>query len=180
MTADSKKRRCHGTMTEAQYLAFIRSALRSKWLRWQPRSMALEAARKAYKGPNKLRKWSYECALCKGLFGGKEVEVDHFPLDAGSILKIEDVGSFCANLFCEVDNLRVVCKTCHGIHTHAQKTKISFEEAKIEKKVIEFCKQDSKAVVEYLACHGYSGAAVSNAEKRRKLVEKIMKGSSDE
>lgn len=169
------KWRCNATMTEAQYLAFVRSALRSKWLRWIPRSEALRAAKRPYKGPNKRQQYEYACAICTKCFGAKEVEVDHYPKDAGSILKIEDVGQFCSNLFCETDNLRVVCKPCHSVYTHAQKQGISFAHAEVEKKVIEFCKQDSSVVVKFLAEAGYNGAAVSNATKRRALVEALFK-----
>lgn len=171
----SGKWRCHGTMTEAQYLAFVRSALRSKWLRWIPRSEALKAAKRPYKGPNKRQQFEYACAICDKCFGAKEVEVDHYPKDAGAILKIEDVGLFCSNLFCETDNLRVVCKPCHSIHTHAGKAGISFAEAEVEKKIIAFCKKDSKVILKFLAEAGYNGSAVSNATKRRALVEAIFK-----
>lgn len=169
------KWRCNGTMTEAQYLAFVRSALRSKWLRWAPRSEALKSARRAYKGPNKRQQWEYACAVCGNNFGAKEVEVDHYPKDAGSILKIEDTGQFCANLFCEVDNLRIVCKPCHSVYTHSQKKGVSFEEAEAEKKAIEFCKQSPEVVIKYLLQLGHSKAEVSNQVKRRALVEAAFK-----
>lgn len=93
-------------------------------------------------------------------------------------MKIEDVGQFCANLFCETDNLRVVCKPCHSIYTLASARGISTAEAAIEKKLIAFCKQDTKVVIKFLAEAGYNGAAVSNASKRRKLLEVIFKEQS--
>jgi hypothetical protein len=101
--------------------------------------------------------------------------VDHFPKDAGSIARIEDVGLFCSNLFCETDNLRVVCKPCHSIHTHAGKAGITFAEAEVEKKIIAFCKEDTKVILRFLSDRGYNGASVSNAAKRRKLVEILFK-----
>lgn len=172
------KARCSGTMTEAQYLAWIRSALRSKWLRWPPRAQAIEAARRPYEGPNKLQKYEVQCAICKEWFKQKEIEVDHWPHDAGSILTVEDIGPFVGRLYCETDNLRAVCKPCHSIHTYAQKEGITFEEARAAKKVLEITKLPTKQVLVFLAEHGYTGASVSNATKRKELVTKILKGDT--
>ncbi len=168
--------RCNSTMTESAYLAWIRSALRSKSLRWPPRASALVAARQPYNGENKLQKWVYKCAICKQMFKGKEVVVDHYPKPAGSILTTSDIGPFAENLFCEVDNLRCLCVQCHDVHTLAEKNNISFEEAVVEKRIIEICKQSTDKVVAYLAKNGYTGSLVSNAIKRKQLVTKILKG----
>ena len=111
---------------------------------------------------------------------GKEVVVDHYPVAAGSILRWEDVGAFANNLFCETDNLRVLDKVCHDAHTYAEKTGLSIEDAKVAKQAIEFCKQGSKVVIKFLSDSGYNGAAVSNATKRRLLVEKIFKEKNND
>jgi hypothetical protein len=163
-------------MTEAAYLAWIRSALRSKSLRWPPRNEALVAARRPYKGPNKLQKWEFGCAICKQWFKAKEVCVDHYPKPAGSILSVADIGEFANNLYCEVDNLRVLCEPCHSVHTLAEAEGVTFEEAKKLKEANEICKKPTKQVLAFLEKHGYSGAAVSNATKRKELVTKIVKG----
>lgn len=166
--------RCNGTMTESQFLAWIRSALRSKSLRWLPRASALEAARIPYTGENKRQKWSYMCAICKELFNGKEVVVDHYPKEAGSILSIEDIGEFINNLYCEKDNLRVLCTTCHDVHTLASKNNITFEEAIIEKAIIAKLKESVKDVVDFCNKNGYNDT--SNAAKRKIAVQSIMRG----
>lgn len=167
--------RCGGTMTESQWLAWVRSALRSKWLRWPPRAAALKAAQVPYKGENKRRLYSYQCAMCYNLFPQQEVEVDHYPHDAGSILSAQDIGEFCNNLFCETDNLRVVCRPCHAAYTLSQRNGISLEEAKLQKTVTEFMKKSTKEVLAFLEARGYSKVLASNASKRRKLVEQILK-----
>lgn len=163
-------------MTEAQYLAWIRSALRSKWLKWPPRNAAIAAARRTYKGPNKLQKWEVQCAICSGWHKLKEIEVDHYPHDAGSILTFEDIGPFVNRLYCEVDNLRTVCKPCHKAYTLSQSKGISMEDALLEKRVtakLEMLK-NSATTLDYLASYGYSGKDVSNAVKRRALVTTIL------
>lgn len=171
--------RCNGTMTESQWLAWIRSALRSKSLRWPPRAQALELARRSYKGPNKLQKWEYICKICGEWFKLKEVVVDHYPKPAGSILSVEDIGPFANNLYCEVDNLRVLCSPCHDVHTLADKLGITFEEAKIEKDIIALLK-DKQKTLDILDQHGYSGSEVSNVTKRRELITKIFKENRNE
>lgn len=169
------KTRCSGTMTESAYLAWIRSALRSKSLRWPPRSEALVAARRPYKGENKRQQWEYICTICKNAFNAKQVVVDHYPKAAGSILSVEDIGPFAENLFCEVDNLRCLCVECHDIHTLAEKQSITFEQAKVEKDILAICKKPVKEVLAFLEKYGYTGALVSNGEKRKALVDKILK-----
>lgn len=168
--------RCGGTMTESQYLAWIRSALRSKWLRWEPRSAAIKAARRAYLGPNKMQKWEVACSICKGWFLSKLIEVDHYPHDAGSILCIEDIGPFVNRLYCETSNLRVLCKPCHKTYTLSQSKGISMVEAAIEKRVNEKMKDEN--LLAYLAEHGYNGASVSNAAKRKLLVTRLLSDES--
>lgn len=165
--------RCTGTMTEAQWLAWVRSALRSKWLKWPPRAQAIERARRPYKGPNKLQKWEVQCAMCAGWFKLKEIEVDHYPHDAGSIRSFEDIGPFVNRLYCEVGNLRVLCVPCHQVHTLASSKGITIEEARLEKIVNERMKD--KNLLDYLAKKGYTGASVSNADKRRVIVTNILK-----
>lgn len=171
---NKEKPRCNGTMTESAFLSWIRSALRSKSLRWLPRSAALQLARRSYKGPNKLQKWEYQCAICKHWQLGKDMVVDHYPIAAGSILSVQDIGNFANNLFCETDNLRVLDKTCHDAHTLAEKNGISFEEALVLKRVIRAEKEMSvKQIVALLTKAGYTD--VSNAAKRRLALIKNFK-----
>lgn len=167
--------RCGGLMTEAQFLAWVRSALRSKSLRWPPRMEAIKEARRPYNGPNKLQKWEVECAICHEWHKLKDIDVDHFPKAAGSIRSIEDIGEFVNNLYCEKENLRVLCKPCHKIHTLSENAGITFEEAMLEKRVTEQMK--SKDLLAFLEKNGYTGISVSNVKKRREAVFKIL--SSD-
>jgi hypothetical protein len=163
--------RCNGTLTESQYLAWIRSALRSKSLRWEPRNTALQLARTPYSGPNKRQKWQYQCAICKQQFTLKEVVVDHYPEEAGSILSVEDIGPFAERLYCEVDNLRVLCEWDHRIHTLQSSKNISREEAILQIKVNDTMK-DKKKTLALLQENGYNNA--SNDEKRKQALREIF------
>lgn len=176
----TEKTRCGGTMTESAFLSWIRSALRSKSLSWKPRSEALRLARRAYKGLNKRQLWEYKCAMCSAWWAAKEVVVDHFPVACGSLTSIEDIGPFANNLYCEVDNLRILCKVCHDAHTLAERLGISLEEAKIRKAALEKIKSTPpKKLLAYLAQNGYSGLEVSNKGKREKAILTILKGGKN-
>lgn len=179
--APQNKTRNHGTMTESQFLAWIRSTLRSKWLRWIPRAEALKSARRAYKGPKKNQKYEYQCSICKQWKSLKECQVDHHPIEAGSILSVDDIGEFCNNLYCELDNLRCVCTDCHKSHTLASRKGITFEEAQQERLITEFIKsKTAKQLLAYLQSKGYNTKDLSNSSKRRVAVEELFrKGEID-
>lgn len=98
--------------TKARYFSFIRSALRRAWSRYPVRFDVLEAAARPYKGTDKRRKKEYQCAMCEEWFMQKEVEVDHIK-PCGSLRDYKDLPRFTKTLFCEEDNLRVLCKPCH-------------------------------------------------------------------
>jgi hypothetical protein len=104
--------------------------------------------------------------------------VDHWPVGAGSILRWEDIGAFANNLYCETDNLRVLDKNCHDIHTLAEKNGITFEQARQAKRVIEITKLPTKELLAWLQERDYSGDLVSNQAKRKAAVETILKGES--
>jgi 5-methylcytosine-specific restriction endonuclease McrA len=163
-----------GTLTESGYLSWIRSALRSRWLRWPPRAESLKAAQVPYIGDNLRRKFSYKCALCLKLFSAKDVEVDHYPHDAGAIRSLEDIGAFVGRLFCETSNLRVVCKPCHAAHTYSVKNGVSFKDAEVEKRAIEFMKKEKQEVLDYCGSFGYNSHSLTNAKKRREALVEIF------
>jgi len=109
-----------GTMTEAAFWSMIRSALRQKSRWWKPIAQCKQLAKKAYKGNNKRQRWEYQCNKCKGWFKSDEVNVDHVE-PAGSLNNAQDLPAFVETLFCEVNNLQVLCKTCHDVKTKLEK-----------------------------------------------------------
>lgn len=112
-----------GTLSNAGFWSFIRSALRNKSRFWKPATKCKENSRRKYIGKNKLQKWEYQCSTCKEWFKGTEVAVDHI-VEAGALSCKEDVGSFIERLFCEIDGFQVLCdkredkkQSCHKIKT---------------------------------------------------------------
>jgi len=114
------KTRNAGTMSEAAFWSMIRSALRQKSRWWKPVTQCKELARRAYKGTNKRQKWEYQCNKCKKWYNAKNINVDHIK-PAGSLNCAADLPLFVETLFCEVDNLQVLCKTCHDKKTKLEK-----------------------------------------------------------
>jgi 5-methylcytosine-specific restriction endonuclease McrA len=114
------KTRNANTMSESAFWSFIRSALRQKSRWWKPISQAKAKAKRAYKGPLKRQKFEYQCAECKGWFPDKKVNVDHI-IPAGTLRCADDLPAFVERLFCEVNNLQVLCQGCHNIKTQKEK-----------------------------------------------------------
>jgi len=79
-------------------------------------------ARRAYKGPNKRQKFEYQCAECSRWFPEKKINVDHI-VPAGSLNCAADLPGFVERLFCEDNNLQVLCTTCHDKKTADEKSK---------------------------------------------------------
>jgi len=114
------KVRCATTMSESAFWSFIRSALRQKSRWWKPISVCKQAVKRAYKGKNKRQRFEYKCNECKKYFPDKQINVDHIE-PAGTLRCAEDLPAFVERLFCEVDGLQVLCKTCHDKKTKDEK-----------------------------------------------------------
>jgi len=120
-TATPKTRNA-GTMTDSAFWSFIRSALRQKSRWWKPITECKMKARRAYKGPLKRQKFEYQCNSCKDWFPEKKINVDHI-VGAGSLNCSADLPGFVERLFCEQDNLQVLCTECHYKITKLEKEK---------------------------------------------------------
>ena len=118
--AKSPKVRNGGTMTESAFWSFIRSTLRQKSRWWKPITECRLKAKRNYKGPNKRQKFEYQCKECKNWFPQKEINVDHI-IPAGSLNCAQDLPGFVERLFCEINNLQVLCTTCHDNKTKLEK-----------------------------------------------------------
>jgi 5-methylcytosine-specific restriction endonuclease McrA len=116
----SVKTRNSKTMTESAFWSFIRSGLRQKSRWWKPITECKLKAKRAYKGPNKRQRFEYQCNTCKLWFAEKHINVDHIQ-PAGSLNCAQDLPGFVERLFCEIDNLQVLCSECHNIKTKLEK-----------------------------------------------------------
>lgn len=105
-----------GTMTESQFWAMIRSALRERSRWWKPSGVVRVKARRQYKGSNKRQKYEYQCAKCRQWFPAKETEVDHI-IPVGRLASSSDLPRFVDQLFVEEKGLQLLCNKCHDEKT---------------------------------------------------------------
>lgn len=120
------KTRNSGTMTESAFWSFIRSALRNKSRWWKPITECKQKARRPYTGPNKRLKYEYQCNQCKGWYPEKQINVDHI-IPAGTLTCSADLPGFIERLFCEQENLQVLCEKCHNKKTADEKENKSYK-----------------------------------------------------
>lgn len=115
------KNRAGGKWSEARYFAFIRSALRRASSKWPVKFDVKNKARRAKPLHGKGRhRFEYQCAECKKWWQDKETAVDHIT-PAGTLRCYEDLPRFVETLFCEEDNLQVLCHGCHGLKTDRER-----------------------------------------------------------
>lgn len=81
--------------------AKIRSALRRLWLYSNERREALRRA--------KIGTGLYLCSRCTKMHKAGNVQVDHIT----PVGKFINWDAYVNSLFCEIGNLRVLCKDCH-------------------------------------------------------------------
>ena len=116
-----QKTRNNGTMTEAQYHAKIRSALRRAFQWWEPMKLALKMAQRKSQSSNKRLKFEYKCAECEDWFARKEVHIDHIE-GCGSLNSIYDIPLFIQRLTVEDPKAyQILCKKCHQNKTNEER-----------------------------------------------------------
>lgn len=117
------KKRNSGEWTEARFKSFVISALRAASRRWPPKYKALKeafAGRKVNAKTGKLA-MHYTCAKCKKLFVAADVQVDHIEPVVDPKKGFVSWDSFIERMFCEMENLQVLCKADHKVKTDQEK-----------------------------------------------------------
>lgn len=115
------KPRAGGIWSESRYFAFIRGALRKAASRYPVKlSIKKKARRKKPEGVEGRHVYEFQCKHCTGWFPDKDVEVDHI-IPAGTLKTYNDLPRFVELLFCEEDNLQLLCKTCHRAKTKRER-----------------------------------------------------------
>ena len=116
------KTRCGGRWTQAYFNSFIKNQLRGASRKWAPNNDCLTAARVA--------RGLYKCAGCeeivpntlkKGRKREKNVYVDHILPIIDPAVGFTTWDECVERMFCEVDNLQVLCKTCHDVKTKEER-----------------------------------------------------------
>ena len=110
-----EKTRCGGRWTEAKWKSFIKNQLRGATRKWAPISDCLSKAR--------TRRGYYKCEGCKkevtattkeGRTRVRNVFVDHIE-PIVPVTGWVSWDSCIERMFCEGDNLQLLCKACHDV-----------------------------------------------------------------
>lgn len=117
-----EKNRCSGRWTQAKFNSFIKGNLRRATLKWAPINECQTAARVA--------RGLYECAECKehvpatykeGRVRKKNVHVDHIVPIVDPAVGFTTWDDCIERMFCERDNLQLLCTKCHNIKCQEEK-----------------------------------------------------------
>lgn len=115
--------RCGGKWTEAFFVNFVKNQLRSATRKWAP----IQQCKKV----NKVGYGEYKCECCRDVVPptifdpdkGKRVTnvfVDHIRPVVDPEVGFISWDSFINGLFCEADNLQLLCRKCHDLKTREE------------------------------------------------------------
>ena len=119
------------------------------------------------------------CELTGEIHAASNLQVDHIE-PAGSLNSWEDLPVFIEKLLCSKENMRLVSKEAHKIHTYAEKHNMTFDQAKIEKEVIQFSKLTPEQQRAKLREHGVDEDSMSNQKKRKDVYREILGGNYED
>lgn len=94
---------------ESKRKSFIVSALRRASLRWFARNEAMKLAR--------VERGLYLCAMCKAVYGRKEIILDHIAPVVSTIEGFTNFDDYVTRMFCDVDGFQVLCSQCSDSKT---------------------------------------------------------------
>lgn len=160
--------------TKAAFFTYLRGGIRQIWSRypaklaWKSEQMQLPP--KGYTG--RAKKMG-TCHYCKNLFAASSLEVDHVD-QAGTCNSWDTAAEFLHALLDTNGNWVLACIPCHKIKSYAERAGVNFEEAIIQKRVIEVMK-DKQALLALCKKYGYNVSTLTNATKRKAALEAIYK-----
>jgi hypothetical protein len=164
--------------SKAAFFTYLRGQIRLTWSRF-PAKLKWKSAQmvKPPGGYTGRAKSLGKCHYCGEMFAASHLEVDHIQ-QAGECNSWETAAAFLRKLLDCNDNWCLACKPCHKTKSYAEREGLDFEEAKLQKLVIEKMKQSKQAIVDFCVQMGYNERSLTNAAKRREAVEEILRRSS--
>jgi len=172
--------------TKPKFFQWMRGQMRRAWSRHPVKVSYMSnhrtrvpLGRVTAKNPKGLV-WGCECEHCHQQFKQTECEVDHIE-QAGSFKDWTDFEQWMMKLMhINWDSIRVVCKECHRIISYAERMKITFEEAKLEKEVIAFTKLTITRQYSLLDLGGVAPTDATNAKQRRAAYKQHLQEKLNE
>lgn len=166
--------------TKAKFFSWVRGQLRSASTHYPVKTIFKKSSMRPLTSEERSSgrfhantKSVGECVLCKESFKGADLEVDHKVASDGCY-DHETAEGFLWHCLGAVKGMyQLVCKPCHKIKSYADKYGITFEEAKIEKGVIEICKGKGSPEKVWLIKKGV--VPEGNKSKRKGQVREVLK-----
>lgn len=173
-----KKLNPDGSPQEKHVVAVVRSAIRQAWMKSDVKLAYLYSKTIPDMDDSTRTKWLCQCEICGGMFKLADIEVDHVHVGGSSFTKVEDFPTYFDNiLMVNFDGLQILCKDgCHRTKTLSESLGITFDEAVIERKVIEICKMKAKDIDMWLNERNMTTA--KNPLARRNAVREVLKNEN--
>ena len=163
-------------LSERQMVGIIRSSIRKSWMQNPVRLLKLEMTRIPDMDESTRTKWLWECCSCKDRFKGGSVQTDH--IKGEHVLKtLNDVEPYARSILdVTLDDLQIMCIPCHETKTYAERYSMSFEEAKIEKSIIKWQKNNNTQAqkTHLINKGGFNEFNVSNGDKRKNCYRQLI------
>ena len=163
--------------TEAKYWAWLRGNLRRSLWEKNPIKITFKNAQCSPppKGVETRAKTGAYCALEKDQWVGKsKLQCDHI-IGNVSLKCVDDILPFVMHLLPQdFNNLQLVGKEAHTVKSYAERYNITYEEAKIRKRVIQLVKlsldKQNKQLLQW-----FNADDISNAAKRKRAYTTLVK-----
>lgn len=166
--------------TESAFMSYVRGGIRGAlWKRYPIKTEYMKIARTRDINPKTGKEcFGAVCYLCGQFYPQKDIEIDH--LKGGHSLKtIDDANDFLRGmLYIDFDDMATACRPCHRVKSYAERTDMSFEEAKAEKEAIAIEKKGVAAVKKLIESAGQEPA--SNSKMRRQQLKSILQRANEE
>jgi len=193
--ADIKKRKTNrdklakkitddGHLKEQELVRIVRKAIDSAWMTAAHKLVFLEDRVVPDMDDSTRTKWLIQCNICKGMFKLTDVNVDHRIGEFPCTNREEFQSYLLSRLDVGFDDLQVLCVDipkknhigCHQIKTLGERFGLSFEDAKVEKQVIEIMKKKASETDAWLLDKGVKVS--KNKDARRDAVREIIRQES--
>jgi len=165
--------------TEGKFIVYLRGVLRAGWSRFPLKLQYIKDNRKRIKNPKPNAPerfaviWGGTCECCNKDFPQAMMEIDHKG-EQGKFTTMSEIEGYARHLFMVTyEDMRWICKPCHKIISHSQRIGSSFDEASLEKDIIEIMKNPISDIIDFIDSYGEYD--ISNEKKRKLAVKEILK-----
>lgn len=169
-----------GRLKENELVRIVRKAIDSAWMTAAHKLVFLEDKVIPDMDPATRTKWLIECNHCGKMFKLTDVNVDHVVGEFPCTNREEFMSYLLSRLDVNFDDLQILCVDipnknhtgCHQIKTLAERNGLTFEQAKIEKVVIQIMNMKAGEIDAWLAERGIQTA--KNKDARRNAVRQCL------